>query len=239
MPFQEFILVVFILSFGAFTQSVTGFGAGLVTMAFLPALIGIRLASPVVALMNLTSEIFLMVRYRDSIQIRSVWPMVVASLLMIPMGVYLLSSLDEKLVTRFLGIIMAGYAMWALSGIRLPRLNHPGWGVLAGGIGGVLGGAYNTSGPPVIIYANCRRWPPAEFKANLTGYFILNSVLICANHAWSGNFTASVWTYFLISLPAIALAIWLGFRLDHRINPTVFRKIVLVLLLVMGIKLLF
>lgn len=235
MLFPDILLVVVILSFGAFTQSVTGFGAGLVTMAFLPALLGIRVAAPVVALMNLTSEIVLLVKYRNSVQIRTVWPMVLASLLMIPLGVYALSNLDEKLVTRILGCVMAGFALWALLGVRLPELKHPAWGVLAGGLGGILGGAYNTSGPPVIIYGNCRRWLPDVFKANLTGYFILNSILICANHAWRGNFAPPAITYFLISLPVIGLAIWLGFRLDRRINPAIFRKIVLILLLVMGI----
>jgi uncharacterized membrane protein YfcA len=232
-------MVTFILAFGAFTQSVTGFGAGLVTMAFLPAILGIRTAAPVVALMNLTSEIFLLLRYRHSLQIGTVWPMIVASLLMIPLGVYALGNLDEKLVTRILGIVMAGFALWALLGIRLPALKHPAWGVLADGLGGILGGAYNTSGPPVIIYGNCRRWSRDVFKANLTGYFILNSILICANHAWSDNFEPPVITYFLVSLPAIGLAIWLGFRLDRRINPVLFRKIVLILLLGMGVWMLF
>jgi uncharacterized membrane protein YfcA len=37
----------------------------------------------------------------------------------------------------------------------------------------------------------------------------------------------------------IGLAIWLGFRLDRRINPVLFRKIVLILLLVMGILMIF
>jgi uncharacterized membrane protein YfcA len=100
----NYLLVFLIFFLGAFNQSLTGFGAGLVTMAFLPTILGIRLAAPVVALMNLTLEVLLMIRFRHTLQIRSVLPMVAASFIMIPLGVWGLRALDEALVTRILGV---------------------------------------------------------------------------------------------------------------------------------------
>lgn len=230
------ILTVLVIFLGVFTQSLTGFGSGLVTMAFLPALLGIQAASPLVALVNIVIELALLVRFRHALQVRTIWPMILASLAFIPLGVWAVSSLDEDLVLAVLGLVMVIFSGWALLGIRLPRLRHPAWGAVAGGLGGALGGAYNTSGPPVIMYGNCRGWPPAEFKANLTGYFIINSVFIVANHAWSGNFQPEVLWAFAVSLPAIALGMLAGFWLDRWINPAVFRKVVLVLLLIMGMR---
>lgn len=232
----DYILVAMVAFFGAFTQSTTGFGSGLVTMAFYPTLLGIRVAAPLVALMNLSTEFVMILRYRRSFQLRRIWPMIVVSLCAIPLGVWAVSNLDEKLVLRVLGLVMISFSLWALIGIQLPELHHPAWMVFAGGLGGLLGGAYNTSGPPIIMYGNCRRWEPETFKANLTGYFIMNSIFIVTNHVWSGNTTLNVWTYFLIVLPAIVLGMIAGFHLDHRIKPASFRKIVLVLLLVMGIR---
>ena len=238
MPW-EVILVAVVIFFGVLTQSLTGFGSGLVTMAFLPAMMGIRLAAPLVALMNLLVESVMLVRYRKSLQFKTVLPMIIASLVMIPLGVWAVSNLDEKIVLRVLGSVMIIYSIWALSGVNLPQLNSPAWKLLAGGTGGMLGGAFNTSGPPVIMYGNCRRWAPDTFKANLTGYFILNSLFIVANHAWSGNLSADVWRYWLAALPAIVLGMLAGFRLDRIIPAAVFRKIVLVILLVMGMRFLF
>jgi uncharacterized protein len=232
----DIFLSALVIFLGVFTQSLTGFGSGLVTMAFLPAMIGIQAASPLVALVNIVIELALLVRFRHALQVRAIWPMIIASLALIPLGVWAVSSLDENLVLTVLGLVMVSFSGWALLGIRLPRLRHPAWGVVAGGLGGVLGGAYNTSGPPVILYGNCRGWPPAEFKANLTGYFIINSVFIVVNHAWSGHFNSDVLQVFALSLPAIALGMLAGFWLDRWINPVVFRKIVLGLLLVMGLR---
>lgn len=59
------------------------------------------------------------------------------------------------------------------------------------------------------------------------------------SRALSRNFTAPVWQDYLIALPAIGLGLWLGFRLDRYINPALFRKIVLALLLVLGLRLVF
>ena len=47
-------LVAGVVFLGVFTQSLTGFGVALVAMAVLPDLIGIRVASPLVALVSLT-----------------------------------------------------------------------------------------------------------------------------------------------------------------------------------------
>ena len=106
-----------------------------------------------------------------------------------------------------------------------------------GFIAGIIGGAYNTSGPPVIIYGNCRRWPPKEFKGNLQGYFLVTSVVIILGHLISGNLTVDVWKYFFVAAPAMILGVIAGVSLDKVINPELFRKIVLILLLIMGVNL--
>ena len=52
-----FIPIVFL---AVFTQSVSGFGSGLVAMAMLPGIIGLHIASPLVALMGASLEIILL-----------------------------------------------------------------------------------------------------------------------------------------------------------------------------------
>jgi uncharacterized membrane protein YfcA len=239
MPVENLFVVALIMFAGVLTQSLTGFGSGLVTMAFLPVILGIRIAAPLVSLMNLVIETVMILRYRRSFQFGAVWPMILASLCVIPLGVWAVGNLDEKIVLRILGSVMVIFSTWALFSVRLPVLKNRIWAVIAGGLGGFLGGAYNTSGPPVIMYGNCRRWLPDEFKANLTGYFILNSLFIVTNHALSEHYNQSVWQAFLVSIPAIILGLVLGFSLDKRINPTIFRKIVLVLLMIMGARYIF
>jgi uncharacterized protein len=233
------LLTLIIVFLAIFTQSLTGFGSGLVSMAFLPDILGMKTAVPLVVLVTSTLEAILLVRYRSAFNFMAVWPLTLAAIFGIPVGVYALRSIDEQVLLTVLGAIMAGYAFYALLNFKLPELNHPAWAILFGFCAGLLSGAYSVGGPPAIIYGNCRRWGPQEFKSNLQGFFLVNDTLAIFFHGISGNLTPVVWRTYLLVLPVIALGILVGTGLDRYINPGVFRKMVLVLLIVMGIRMMF
>ena len=224
---------------GIFTQSITGFGLALVMMPILVSLLGIKTAAPLVAMIAAIAETSLLIQYRKSLNIKAVWRLSIASIVTIPVGVFAVSWLDEKITTAILGVILISYALYALANFSLPMLEHPIWGYNFGLIAGFLSGAYNTPGPPIIIFGNCRRWQPTEFKSNLQGFFLLNSAMVLGSHFWQNNIGFDVWQYLLFSLPAIVLGLWLGIRLDSLINAVIFRKLVLGALIILGLQLAF
>lgn len=234
---MDLFLIAAVIFLAVFIQSAAGFGVALVAMALLPSVVGIRVATPLVALVALTIEIFLIVRYRNELKLAAVWPLVVSALVGVPVGVLMLDKVDEEIILTILGIIIAGYALYALLEIKLPDLKHPLWAYGSGFLGGILGGAYNTSGPPVIIYGNCRQWPALEFKGNLQGFFLVTSVAVLISHLLSGNVTSIVIRDFLWAVPTIGLGFLAGTALDKYLNEVIFRKVVLILLVVMGIRL--
>jgi uncharacterized membrane protein YfcA len=230
-----FTFLVFLLAI--FTQSLTGFGSGLVSMAFLPGLVPVVTAAPVVALLTSTIELLLLVRFRSAFNLRAVWPLTIASIFGIPIGVFALRRVDEDLLLGVLGAVMAGYALYGLLDLKLPELKHPAWGYIAGFLAGILSGAYSVGGPPAIIYGACRRWGPDEFKSNLQGFFLVNDVIVIVTHAGSGNLTPAVWSLYMLALPGMLIGILAGSGLGRRIDPGVFRELVLGLLIVMGVRL--
>ncbi len=231
------ILIALIIFLGSFTQSLTGFGSALVAMALLPPLLGLDISSPLVAGTALGLETLMLIRYRESLKIDSIWRVLAASLIGVPLGVYFLSRIDENIALFALGIVIAGYAMYALFGFRLPELTHPLWAWTAGLVSGMLGGAYNTSGPAVVMYGNCRRWNAGEFKSNVSGFFVINSVMVTASHFFSGHFTADVTRIFWFAIPAMFTGFLAGQTLDRWISPSLFRKLVLILLVILGARL--
>jgi uncharacterized membrane protein YfcA len=233
------LLVGLVVFLAVFTQSLSGFGVALVAMALLPSLVGIQFATPLVAIVGLVLEAVLVIYYRQSLDIRAVWKIALAAVVGTPLGVLFLARVNERISLTVLGVVIAVYALYALLELKLPRLGKRGWAYLAGLLGGMLGGAYNTSGPPVIVYADCRRWPPDVFKGNLQGYFIIVSSAIAVSHALNGNFTPQIWNMVLWALPFLAIGIIAGLSLDRWLNPLTFRRVVLVLLVLMGIRLMF
>jgi uncharacterized membrane protein YfcA len=232
-----FLLVALVMLVSAFTQTLTGFGSALVSMSILPPLLGIHVASPLVALMAITLESILLIRFRGAINFKAVWRLSLAALAGIPIGLVLARTVSEDIVLTVLGVILVGYSLYALITPRLPELKHPAWAFVFGFVGGILSGAYNVAGPAAVIYGNCRRWQPDEFRSNLQAFFLVNDAFVILNHGLAGNLQPIVWTYYLVALPAILLGIFFGLKLDRRINPDVFRRLVQVLLIVMGVRL--
>jgi uncharacterized membrane protein YfcA len=233
------LLLFVILFFASFTQSVAGFGLALAAMPFLTSLLGLPEAAVLLSLLGNAVTLPLLIRYRRSVDVKAVARLAAASLIAVPVGIVAVSRLDADIVTAALGVVTAGYALYALLSPRMPTITHPAWAYPFGAAAGLLGGAYATAGPPFIVYLNLTRADPEAFKGNLQGLFFLNGILQMAVHGIVGNFTPVVWRSLIPTLPGIALGIAAGLSLGRRIDPALFEKIVLALLVAVGIRLLF
>ena len=238
-PIQTEVAVFAILFIAALVQSISGFGSALVAMAFLPRLIGLQTAAPLFALCGIPLEIVLLIRFRHELTYREIWKVVLAALIGVPFGLVLVKFVSERLALSVLGVVLIAYSVYGLLGKRLPRSDHFLLPWLAGFLGGMLGGAYNTGGPPVVLYADTQGWTPERFKSNLQGYFIVTSVLIVLGNAVAGNIHPDVIRWLPNAISAILVGLLAGALLDKRIPPLVFRRIVLVMLMVMGLVNLF
>jgi uncharacterized membrane protein YfcA len=230
--------VAIIVFLAVLTQASTGFGLALVSMGLLAQMLGIQVAAPLVAIIAFPLEFTLLVWYRRALNWKSVWRLSAASVAGIPLGILALKQVNEKIILTVLGLVIVGYAVYALTNPRMPEL-RPGWAWGFGFLAGLLGGAYNTAGPPAVIYGSSRRWSPPEFKSNLQSFFLLNDALVITGHALSSHLTPVVWANYRVALPALGLGLVAGLSLERFINPAAFRKIVLLLLIVMGLRLIF
>ena len=231
------ILIDAIVFVAAFAQSLTGFGFALMMMPLVTVVLGVRTAAPVVALAALTVYSVNLVRYRRSINVPEVLRLGVASAAGVPVGIWVLSNADEKVVMRILGLILVAYAGYSLLQPKTRRVLSRGWVYPAGFLAGCFGGAYNTPGPPVIVYGSMRQWPRDEFRAVLQALFFLNGILVVASHAFAEHLTKQVLVYYLYAVPALAVGILVGTVVDPRIDQNQFRRIVTAMILVLGLAL--
>jgi uncharacterized protein len=214
-----------------------GFGSALVAMPLLSPLVGIETAAPLFALTALVSELIMLLRYREHLNVRAVWRLVLATSVATPFGIAVAGILDPRIALLPLGFVVAGYGLYSLLSPHIPQLKNPNWAFGFGFMGGLLGGAYNTGGPPVVIYGNISRWPPGEFKSSLQSIFIINSTIVVVTHTLSGHMTTSVLHDLLFGLPAMLIGLLVGWALEKRVNPAQFRKVVLIVLVIIGLRL--
>ena len=94
------------------------------------------------------------------------------------------------------------------------------------------------NGPPLAIYGSLRRWTPAHFRATLQGYFLPASLVGMGGYLIAGLWTRDVTRFYLLSLPAVILASFLGRRMNQRMGAGKFLIYVHVGLILIGAVLL-
>ena len=231
------ILVALLVFAAVFVQTLSGFGFALIVMPIITLLLGLGKAAPLVALLGLTAYSINLVRYRRSVNLKELLRLGGACALGVPIGIWALIHVDESIIKPVMGLVLILYAAYTLLSPATTRLASPRWVYPAGFAAGCLGGAYNTPGPPVIVYGSLRRWPKDEFRAVLQALFFVNGLLVVASHGLARHMTSDVFTFYLYSLPALLLGVLAGSRIDPRLNRERFRLLVTVLILILGLSL--
>lgn len=231
--------VVAIIFLSTLVRAIFGFGNALIAMPLLALTsVGMKTATPLVALVATMLSAYILAQDWRSLDLKSTWRLLLATLPGTPIGLILLKGPYENAGKIILAVIVICFSLYNLWRPRLFTLRAEWTAYPFGFLAGILGGAYNTNGPPVIIYGTARRWPPDRFRATLQGYFFPANIIIIAGHGLGGLWTAQVGALLLLSLPAIILSIWLGDRLNRRLPPAHFERSVHLLLILIGALLL-
>ena len=232
------MVIVAIVFLAAVLQSLTGFGFALIVMPLVTLVIDLQTAAPLIALAGLTAYTVNLVRFRRAVNLQEVARLAVASAAGIPIGIWALVRVDELDINRAMGVILISYAAYALLRPATSRLPARWWAYPAGFLAGCLGGAYNTPGPPVVVYGSLQQWPKDEYRAILQTLFFVNGILIVGSHALARHMLPQVWALYAWVVPALLLGLWAGARLDHRLDQELFRKLVTAMILLLGLSLL-
>jgi uncharacterized membrane protein YfcA len=237
------VLIVFV---AAVLQSLTGFGFALVVMPLATLVIDLKTAAPLIALAGLTAYTVNLIRFHRAVDLGELARLGVASVLGIAVGIWALVRVDELAINRTMGAILIAYAAYALLRPALLRRLAPTvprrlplwWAYPAGFLAGCLGGAYNTPGPPVVVYGALRQWPKDEYRAILQTLFFINGVLIVSSHLLARHMIPEVWALYAWAAPALLLGLWTGARLDRHVDQERFRSLITAMILVLGVSLL-
>ncbi|MBP90849.1 MAG: permease [Planctomycetaceae bacterium] len=231
------LLAALILFAGSLTRSTFGFGEALISMPLLSMVVGTQPAAAIVALTSVVNALVILLTTRwNDIEWDATWRMLVGSLIGVPLGVYALKELDDHIVKLFLAALIISFAAYNLRRPMRATLKTNVLGFVFGFVAGVLGGAYNTLGPPLVIFGTLRQWDPTRFRTTLQTVFLPTSLFVVVSHQRAGFWKnhQEVWDYFLISLPFIFLATFVGRMITNRLDTRRFSRAVFILLLVIG-----
>ncbi|MBD3764213.1 MAG: sulfite exporter TauE/SafE family protein [Rhodobacterales bacterium] len=168
--------------------------------------------------------------------IRTYRRLIGAILVFIPVSAQFVRDIPQPVLLMLLGVPVTAFAAVQLAGRSLAlTLRHRNAAEYAlGAVGGLYGGVSGIWGPPVLVFLLSVHAGKQETVRVQGVVFFLGAVMLTAAHLGSGVLNATTLPLSaLLVLPAAA-GMWLGYRIQDRLDPVRFRRWTLVLLLLTG-----
>jgi uncharacterized membrane protein YfcA len=214
---------------GAIAHGAIGFGFPLISTPLIAFFIDIKTAVLITVVPNIVVNLVSVVRggnWRESIG--RYWPMTIWVGLGTIIGTHFLLVAPPELLQLLLAAMIVGFLLQDrirqldLTWIRRrPAASGAAFGVLAG----LFSGAVNVSAPPLVIYFMMLELPPLALTQVLNLCFIAGKTIQAATLSLAGPGSLPL---LAASLPLTVLAIaalLLGIRLQNRLSPRVYSKV--------------
>jgi uncharacterized membrane protein YfcA len=169
---------------------------------------------------------------------REVYPIIIASWITVPFGIWVLYDLNAKNVRQIIGIFILTIAFILITGWRYRGKRTGVKGRLAqittGGIAGWLAGIGGIGGAIPVLYFMASTDHPSIQRANniVTVSSLIPMVLIIL--AYSGAINETTLIQSVILLIPFFIGAWFGTYSFKRASPAIFKNAVLILLIIIG-----
>jgi len=235
---DSFFYTAIIIFFAGFIQGFAGFGLNLLAVPLLSIFLDVKFAISIVAFFSTLNSSILLLKLRKHVEYQDFIRLSVSSVIGIPFGIYLLKSWDANIVKTTLGLILITYSLYSLC-VNLKNIvfSKGAWAYLFGFLAGCLGGAFNTAGPPVIVYTSLKSWSKDRIKGTLQSYYSFSGLIIILFHALLGIATLSVIKTFLLLSPFLVVGTFIGSLFYDFIDTVFYMKIIYIFLIFIGIVL--
>lgn len=227
-------IVIALMFLYTFVGICAGFGGGLTTMPLITLMLPVKMATPLSVIVGTATAIYATWLSRKETDWRSAAVLIAFSFLGIPVGLYALSYFPDHIMKMGLGGFLILYSFYSMFIPRLPVYDKRWIAAPLGAIGGALGAAFSTNGPPVVMYGMLRNLGPAAFRGTLNAFFTANNIAVVGGLATSGILTISVVKLVLFCIPTMILGSLVGQYVHKHISVKVFRVLVFILLIASG-----
>jgi len=229
------IYAVTIVLVAGFIRGYSGFGASMIIVIGLSLVFPVIDIVPVILLLEVSASFYLLPRVYKDVDWRSLSILFVGVAIGTPFGVYLLSTVSDNwmrlgvsvVVISLIPLLWKGYALKNMPGVKTT--------VLTGTLSGLINGSAAIGGPPVVLFYFSSPRGIGISRASLIAFFLITDVIAFAICAWNGLVTIKTFSLTGIFIIPLVIGLAAGSRSFFRTDPDLFRRRVLVLLLVMAV----
>jgi uncharacterized protein len=219
----------------AIVRGFSGFGFSLLGITAISLLLPPREIVPTIFLLEVAASINMIPGIWREIDWRSIRWLLLGYVIALPFGIFALARFPEPPMQLAMSVFVFITAVMMLRGFRLERTPGAAATTFTGAASGIFNGAFGIGGPPVVLFYFSTPAAAAVSRASVIAFFLSTDILGLGGHYYEGLITAQSFAQFLAWLPALLVGIWVGAHFFRRVNQALFRRLVLIILMVLAL----
>jgi uncharacterized protein len=220
----RFALLIGVSILSGAVRGFSGFGSALIYVPLASALYGPKIGAASFLLMDfVTGIVFSIGVWRQAVW-REIVPLALSAAVAAQFGTLILQYADPAhlrwaMAALVLVIVVVLSTGWRYHGKPMLIVT-----VLVGIAAGLMGGAVQIFGPPVVLFWLSSMAAAAVVRANFVVFFAIMAAALFATYLWAGLLTPEVIALAAFGAPLHILAMFAGAKLFHFASETTYRR---------------
>lgn len=239
MSLAETAATAVILLVAYVIRGITGFGSGLISVPLLALFLPLQFVVPLILLLDFTASVLIGGLHFKRVRWDEIGVLVPFGVAGVLLGTTLLVRLPSEPMLIALATFVFVFALRSLLNLQGDRTASRAWAIPASLTGGTVGALFGTGGPPYVIYLTHRIRDKSELRATFSALFFIEGLTRIAAFVVAGLLlSAEIWLAYLVALPLIIAALYLGGRVHVGLTQVQMTRLVGGLLMVSSVSLL-
>ena len=216
-----------------------GFGSGYVLIPVFSLIFGVREALASIAIMATLGGIGMMINSARRAEWRQIGPLCFCALLTTPLGIVILLSVDPELMRRVIGALVIVSAAALMMGLVYKGKRNMITSAVAGVLVGLAHGAVGLGGLTASLYILSSQQPAIVQRASIVVVSTIVSTIAAIIWTIQGTVDTAVAARSLILMIPFGITVWCGMRVFNVTPGPLFRRIILLFVMTLGVITLF
>lgn len=233
-PIITYALLAIIILFASFVRGAAGFGLAMTAMPLLNLFMNYLDTVILAVFLNLMFSVVHLIRSRGTIGKLNLILTLVFGIIGVTTGVIILKGVDQNLLKTIAGIIIIMFGFSILFGLEI-RIKNKSFAFSAAALtGGILAGCASIGGPAAAIILGGTNMKQEKFRYAMSVFFLVTYLYSAIMYGATKLVSLNNIKMILFSLPFMAAGLVFGDKIAGKLNKNVFRRMVLVLLIITG-----
>ena len=236
---QTWTLVALAFFVAGVVKGVVGQGLPSVVLALLTVAIGLKVALALLVIPTFVTNVWQALQGPSLTSIlKRIWLLLAAACVGVWIGVGILAAADARIMTAFMGLVLAGYGALGLARPTLPKppVRHEVWlAPVVGSINGVLAGMTGSLAMPGVPYMQALGFDKNTLVQGMGLLFTIVSISMAAAMSSNQILSPALAGASLAGIAPALLGMWAGQAIRNRLSEETFKRVMFSALIAIGL----